>query len=155
MSTDSNVAIFRPYRPWLNKESKSVPTQAQNVIPQWYKDADIFAKMPNGEYYKAPKEVCPFAKEGTVDDYGKIPTWKACPAIMDAFLTGYVFKTPCDLTFFKNNQGIIDVKIESEQYQDFCTQCHSFSTHWVTISIILHGMQTGGCSFQMGIVRCL
>jgi hypothetical protein len=121
MSEKSNTAIFRPYRPWLSKASKTAPAPAQSVMPQWYKDADIFAKMPNGEYYKAPKEVCPFAKEGTVDDYGKIPTWKACPAIMDAFLTGYVFKTPCDLTFFKNNQGIIDVKAESAQFQDFCT----------------------------------
>lgn len=118
----NNKVVFKPYRPWLNKSSKSVPTPTQNTTPQWYKDADTFAKMPNGEYYKAPKEVCPFAKEGTTDDYGKIPTWKACPAILDAFLTGYVFKTPCDLTFFKNDQDIIDVKVDGEQYKDFCTQ---------------------------------
>jgi hypothetical protein len=117
-----NLAIFRSFRPWLNKDSKSTPSPTQSVIPDWYKDADRFAKMPNGEYYKAPKEVCPFPKEGTVDDYGKIPTWKACPAIMDAFSTGYVFKTPCDLVFFKNDQGIINVKIEDSKYQDFCTQ---------------------------------
>jgi hypothetical protein len=41
---------------------------------------------------------------------------------MDAFSTGYVFKTPCDLTFFKNDHGIINVKIEEKKYQDFCTQ---------------------------------
>jgi hypothetical protein len=117
-----NLAIFRSFRPWLNKDSKSVPGPTQGVIPEWYKNADRFAKMPNGEYYKAPKEVCPFPKEGTVDDYGKIPTWKACPAIMDAFSTGYVFKTPCDLTFFKNTSGIIDVKIEDNRYGDFCTR---------------------------------
>jgi hypothetical protein len=121
MSEQYNRAIFRPYRPWLNKESKSAPSTAQSVTPQWYKDADTFAKDLNGEYYKAPKEMCPFAKEGTVDDYGKIPTWKACPAILDAFSTGYVLKTPCELTFFKNEQGIIDVKAESDQFKDFCT----------------------------------
>ena len=76
--------------------------------------------MPDGEYYKAPKEVCPFPKEGTTDDYGKIPTWKACPAIMDAFSTGYVFKTPCDLTFTKNSEGIISVKIDDPLCKDFC-----------------------------------
>ena len=116
------VAKFRSFRPWLSKESISVPVPTQEVIPEWYKDADRFAKMPNGEYYKAPKEVCPFPKEGTKNDYGKIPTWKACPAIMDGFSTGYVFKTPCDITFFKNDQGIIDVKVEDLKYKDFCTQ---------------------------------
>lgn len=118
----SKIAIFRSFKSWINKESKNLPGPTQSSIPEWYRDADRFAKMPNGEYWKAPKEICPFPKEGTTDDYGKIPTWKACPAIMDAFSTGYVFKTPCDLVFFKNAQGIIDVKIEDKRYQDFCTQ---------------------------------
>lgn len=122
MNDNYNPIIFKSYRPWLTKESPSVPIPTQSVIPQWYKDADRFAKMPNGEYWKAPKEVCPFPKEGTVDDYGKIPTWKACPAIMDAFMTGYVLKTPCDITFFKNNSGIIDVKVSDSRYKDFVTQ---------------------------------
>ena len=122
MSLESKIAIFRSFRTWLNKDSVSVPSPTQSVIPDWYKNADRFARMPNGEYYKAPREVCPFPKEGTTDDYGKIPTWKACPAIMDGFSTGYVFKTPCDITFFKNDQGIIDVKVEDLKYKDFCTQ---------------------------------
>ena len=122
MSIKSNLVIFKSYRPWLNKKSLSIPVPTQSVIPEWYKDADRFAKMPNGEYWKATKEVCPFPKEGTTNDFGKIPTWKACPAILDAFTTGYVFKTPCDLIFFKNSQGVINVKIEDEKYKDFCTQ---------------------------------
>ena len=122
MDTEYNSVIFKSYRPWVTKESKSVPSPTQKEIPQWYKDADRFAKNPvNGEYYKAPKEVCPFPKAGTTDDYGMIPTWKACPAIMDAFMTGYIFKTPCDLTFTKNSLGNLDVKPESTMYQDFCT----------------------------------
>jgi hypothetical protein len=121
LSDSSNVVSFKSYRPWLNKSSASVPVPTQDVIPKWYKDADRFAKNPvTGEYYKAPKNICPFPKEGTTDDYGKIPTWKACPAIMDAFTTGYVLKTPCDITFFKNAQGNIDVKITDPRYQDFC-----------------------------------
>lgn len=118
---DSNLITFISYRPWLTKDSISTPVSTQSVIPQWYKDADRFAKMPSGEYYKAPKEVCPFPKEGTTDDYGKIPTWKACPAIMDAFMTGYVFKTPCDIEFVKNNRGSVDVKISNPMHRDFCT----------------------------------
>jgi hypothetical protein len=122
VNEESKVAIFKSFKPWLNKNSDSVPSPTQSVIPQWYKDADRFAKMPNGEYYKAPKDICPFPKEGTTDDYGKIPTWKACPAILDAFLTGYVLKTPCDIEFFKNSQEIIDVKISDPKYKDFVTK---------------------------------
>lgn len=119
---NTQTAIFKSYRSWINSESSSVPKPTQNEIPQWYKDADRFAKTPNGEYYKASKEVCPFPKEGTTDDYGKIPTWKACPAIMDGFSTGYVLKTPCDLTFFKTASGSIDVKASDIRHKDFCTK---------------------------------
>ena len=84
MSIDYKKILFKSYRPWLSKESKSVPTPTQKEIPQWYKDADRFAKNPfNGEYYKAPKEVCPFPKPGTTDDYGMIPTWKAIVDVDD------------------------------------------------------------------------
>jgi hypothetical protein len=114
--------IFRSFRPWLNKQSPSVPSNTHSVMPKWYKDADRFAKMPSGEYYKAPKGICPFPKEGTTDDYGKIPTWKACPAIMDAFATGYVLKTPCDIKFFKNKYGKIDVEISDQKYKDFVSK---------------------------------
>lgn len=121
MEETKNTAEFKSYRYWLNEKSPSVPKPAHEVIPQWYKDADRFAKMPNGEYFKAGKNLCPFPKEGTTDDYGKIPTWKACPAILDGFITGYVLRTPCDLTFFKNEHGYIDVKISDSRYADFCS----------------------------------
>lgn len=120
--TDNKVK-FKSYRPWLNKESKSVPVPTQSTVPAWYKEADRYAKNPiTGDYYDAPKEVCPFPKPGTADDFGKIPTWKACPAILDAFSTGYVFKTPCDLVFFKNEMNQIDVKIDDPRHQDFCSK---------------------------------
>lgn len=114
--------IFRSFRPWLSDKSDSTPRPTQTVIPQWYKEADRFAKMPNGEYYKAPKGICPFPKKGTTDDYGKIPTWKACPAIMDSFSTGYVLKTPCDIKFFKDKYGKIDVEIIDAKYKDFVSK---------------------------------
>jgi len=120
VSIKYNKILFKPYRPWLNKDSSNVPVPTQKETPDWYKNADRFAKMPNGEYYKAPKEVCPYPKDGTVDDYGRIPTWKACPAIMDAFITGYLFKTPCDLTFTKNSSGYLEVKIENPIHAEFC-----------------------------------
>jgi hypothetical protein len=118
---DTQIIKFKSLRPWLNSKSKSVPSTTTDSIPQWYKEADRFAKNPiNGEYYKATKEICPFSKEDNPNDFGKIPTWKACPAIMDGFSTGYIFKTPCDLTFFKNSRGSLDVKIDDVKYKDFC-----------------------------------
>ncbi len=118
-----NKIIFRSYKDWLNKESPSVPSPTQNTIPDWYKNADRFFKDPiTKKHYPASKEICPFPKEGTENDYGKIPTWKACPAIMDSFLTGYILKTPCDIKFFKNNNDIIDVEILDQKYKDFCSR---------------------------------
>ena len=118
-----NKVIFKSFRPWLNKENISVPTPTQKVIPNWYKDADRFAKNPyTGEYFPANQMVCPVPKEGTADDYGKVPTWKACPAIMDGFSTGYVLLTPCDIQFFKDSNGKIDVKITDEKHKDFCSK---------------------------------
>ena len=115
------IINFISNRAWLDKESKSQPVPISKSMPQWYKDADRFAKMPNGEYYKAPKEICPFPKEGTTDDYGKVPTWKACPAILDILTTGYTFVTPCDVEFFINDDGKVDVKIKNVLYKDFVT----------------------------------
>lgn len=125
----SNKIIFKAYRSWLNKKSLSVPGPTQSMTPDWYKNADRFAKNPyTNEYYNSIPSACPVdnswssPKEGTVDDYGKVPTWKACPAIMDSFLTGYVLKTPCDLIFFKNKMGVINVKAENVKHRDFCIQ---------------------------------
>jgi len=118
-----NKIIFKSQNPLLEKSDISVPSPAQRHIPKWYKDADRFAKNPHtNEYIKASKEVCPVAKEGTVDDYGKIPTWKACPSIMDSFLTGYFLKTPCDIKFFKNINGFIDVEVSDSKHKNFCTR---------------------------------
>lgn len=123
MSEKIKKIIFKSYRQWLNVDSFSVPKPSQEVVPLWYKEADRFAKDPNtGEYYKAPQNICPYPKEGTKDDYGFIPTWKACPAIMDSFITGYVLKTPCDIKFFKDSNQKIDVEILDKRHSDFVSK---------------------------------
>ena len=91
----------------VQKELEDIlpPSPMKNHIPQWYKDADRFAKMPNGEYYIAgPNEICPHPKEGTTDDYGKMPTWKACPAVFDVLGTGYSLNLPCDIEFIQKDE---------------------------------------------------
>lgn len=100
---------FIANRPWLNEESPHRPQPISKVIPEWYREADRFYKDPNTqEFYIGA-------------DGGKIPTWKACPAIFDMFITGYAYLTPCDIEFFINDEGKIDRKIEDPNYQDFCT----------------------------------
>lgn len=103
------VIDFISNRPWLTKDSKSKPVPISRSMPQWYKEADRFAKKPNGEYWIGP-------------DKGKIPTWKACPAILDILTTGYSLVTPCDIEFFLDGAGQIDVKIEDPMYKDFATR---------------------------------
>ena len=103
------IIDFISNRPWLTKDSKSKPAPISKSMPQWYKEADRFAKMPNGEYWVGP-------------DKGKIPTWKACPAILDILTTGYSLVTPCDIEFFLDGAGQIDVKIEDPMYKDFATR---------------------------------
>ena len=103
------IIDFISNRPWLTKDSKSKPVPTSKSMPQWYKEADRFAKMPNGEYWVGP-------------DKGKIPTWKACPAILDILTTGYSLVTPCDIEFFLDGAGQIDVKIEDPMYKDFATR---------------------------------
>lgn len=113
------IISFISNRPWHTKDSKLKPISTSKLIPKWFKDADRFAKMPNGQYINAPSYACPVPREGTTDDYGRLPTWKACPALLDIFTTGYSLVTPCDIEFFLNDAGQIDVKIEEPMYKSF------------------------------------
>jgi hypothetical protein len=96
---------FISNRPWLNANSISSPIPTIKNIPDWYRKYDRYAKMPDGTEYKD-------------QDGGKIPTWKACPAIYDIMGTGYVLRTPCDIKFIEINGNLI-AKIENPMYQDF------------------------------------
>lgn len=91
---------FIKNRPWLNSKSPSVPGPTIKTIPDWYRKADRFAINPHtDDYWVSPH------------DGGKIPTWKACPAVFDVMGTGYVFKTPCDLEVFEDDKGEIQIKV--------------------------------------------
>ena len=59
---ETQTAIFRSYRSWVNSDSPSVPTSTQNEIPKWYKEADRFAKMPSGESIKHQRKYVLFQK---------------------------------------------------------------------------------------------
>ena len=95
-------------RPWLNKESISAPKPVIKTIPEWYKNADRYAKHPvTNDYWKDPQ------------NGGKIPTWKACPSVYDIMGSGYVYRTPCDIEFKENSHGNIEAKVLDEKNKDF------------------------------------
>ena len=105
---NTNKITFVTNRAWLNKDSNSKPEPIIKTIPEWYRKADRFAvNESTDEYWKAP-------------DGGKIPTWKACPAVFDIMGTGYTLKTPCDVEFYMKGQNLA-VKINNPMYQDFCS----------------------------------
>lgn len=104
----SNIIKFVSNRYWLKEDSISTPSPVMRTIPDWYRKADRFAKKPNGDYWVAP-------------DKGKIPTWKACPAMFDIMGSGYTLKTPCDIEFYLDSMGKITAKVFDDKYKDFCT----------------------------------
>jgi hypothetical protein len=78
---------------WLSEDDFSAPKPTSKSLPEWYISADRFYKGPDGKSYVGP-------------DGGKIPTWKACPAMYDILTTGYVYRTPCDIEFFIDNDKL-------------------------------------------------
>jgi hypothetical protein len=116
----TNIIKFFSNRPWLTANSISKPEPIIKTIPEWYRKADRFAVDPvTNEVWKGP-------------DGGKVPTWKSCPAVFDVMGSGYALKTPCDLEFYLDEAGVIQVRIENPAYQDFCTKSNFkniFSTY--------------------------
>jgi hypothetical protein len=103
-----NKIKFISNRPWLSKKSTSCPEPIIKTIPDWFRKADRFFVDPNtGKHWVNPQ------------DGGKVPTWKACPAIFDIMGTGYTLKTPCDIEFYIDEGGKIAAKILDPMYQDF------------------------------------
>jgi hypothetical protein len=105
---DTNNIKFVINRPWLDLESPSKPSPTIKTIPEWYRKADRFAVNPmTGKPWEMP------------DGSGKIPTWKACPAVFDIMGTGYVYRTPCDIEFYEDSAGQIQAKVANPQNADF------------------------------------
>lgn len=93
----------------VKKDSVSAPSPTIKEMPEWFRKADRFAINPMTKDYWLDQEG------------GKIPTWKACPALFDVLTTGYVLRTPCDLKFYLKNSKIT-VEVSDPKYKDFCTE---------------------------------
>ena len=102
-----NKIKFVRNRPWLTKNSPSVPASSIKTLPEWYRKADRFAIDPATEK--------PWINP---HDGGKVPTWKACPAVFDIMGTGYMYRTPCDIEVYEEN-GEIQIRIDDQYNKDF------------------------------------
>lgn len=101
---------FVSNRPWLNDDSASRPEPISKTIPDWYRKADRFAvNAETGKPWEMP------------DRGGKIPTWKACPAMFDAMSSGYTYRTPCDIEFSEDAAGNIQGRVLDPKHQNFLT----------------------------------
>lgn len=106
---ETNKIKFVANRNWLNENSEFKPKSILKTIPDWYRKMDRFAKIPGtNKFFIGP-------------DKGKVPTWKACPAVFDIMGTGYTYLTPCDLEFFIDKNDKISVSVNDKNYKDFCT----------------------------------
>lgn len=125
-----NKIIFHSNRNYNDNNELMKPVLAKNFIPEWYLSADKYEKsIYTNEYYLDHN------KE-------KLLSFKSCPALLDLFLSGYFYLTPCDITFFydKNNK-IMNVKTEPG-FEDFCAvrpkmydfnqpaDCYEEHFHW-------------------------
>jgi hypothetical protein len=105
---DTKKIRFVRAKPWLTQESPSTPGPIVKTLPDWYRRAEWFVPDPaTGKPKEAP------------DGGGKMPTWKACPAVLDVMGTGYTFKTPCDIEFSQDPLGDIRAKVLDERYRFF------------------------------------
>jgi len=103
---NKNKIIFKAARAWLSSESSSVPKPIIKSLPDWYRKADRYTKDSQDNFVIGP-------------DKGKIPTWKACPAIFDIMGSGYSLNTPCDIEFFEDKNNKIAVKVHDIKYASF------------------------------------
>lgn len=105
---------FGSARPYNNEEDQKdlIPSAAKNHHPQWWKDATIYWLNDDHEPILAS-----YNKD---DEEEKSLGYKACPALLDVFSSGYVLRTPTDIMFVQyENQPHV---IIDEKFKDFCAE---------------------------------
>lgn len=107
----SNKIVFHSKRK-QNINNLHHPVSAKNSIAEWFSSADRYKKNKNGFY------ILSFGSHRGKQIVEKTLSWKSCPAILDAAISGYIFKTPIDIKLKKVNGKYI---IENyEECNFFC-----------------------------------
>ena len=79
-----------------NKETS--PSPAKFDMPEWYLSQDKYQRNSDGSIKKSY-----YTDINNVEKQENLLTWKSCPALLDSFITGYYFYTPCDIEIKKEN----------------------------------------------------
>jgi hypothetical protein len=77
------------------------PQPAKKTVPQWFSESSRYWFPENKDHL----------------------SFKACPALVDAFLTGYILKTPCDIYMSRSKDNLgneYTVPMSQRGYEDFC-----------------------------------
>lgn len=74
-----------------NIGNEYVPEPSKNIIPEWFSSADKYKKMPNGLYELG------FVFKNGKQEVERTLSWKSCPALLDAVISGYLLRTPIDI----------------------------------------------------------
>jgi hypothetical protein len=103
---------FGSARPYNDEEDQKqlVPSPTKHNMPAWWKDATLWWLNEDGDPI-----IASYNKD---DEEEKSLGFKACPALLDIFSTGYVLKTPADIMFVQYEKQpfvIIDKK-----FKEFC-----------------------------------
>lgn len=89
-----------------NSENSFHPSPSKSFVPEWFSKASRFWTDKSGKNYYDH------------ESGEKLLSFKACPALMDSFVSGYSLLTPCDIHFYTIN-GKISVGID-DKYKSFC-----------------------------------
>lgn len=84
----TNKIIFHSNAIYNDIAKEYGPQPTSRNIPKWWQEADLYIKDN-------------FGNPVTTYNDAKAATYKACPAMLDTFTTGYVLRTPCDIEFYE------------------------------------------------------
>jgi hypothetical protein len=102
----SNKITFHSNRLYNIISEDYHPKPTKNLTPEWFKQADKFElNKQTGEYWPNT--------EG-----GFVRSFKSCPGLLDIFITGYFYVTPCDIVFSKLSNGDM-IATPEPGYEDF------------------------------------
>lgn len=97
--------IFHSNRTYNDYLKNVEPDSSKKNVPEWFSSSSRLWKDDDGN-------------EAEHSFGGKVLSFKACPALMDSFLMGYMLKTPCSIYIYKED-GKIKCKTDSG-FEDFC-----------------------------------
>lgn len=93
----NNVIKFHSCHP-SNKNNNYSPVATKDYMPEWFVKKEKYKKNKHTGLYELT-----FKNVNGTYSMDRVKSWKACPAVLDTFLSGYYLLTPCDIEIVKND----------------------------------------------------